>query len=159
MIAKHAVIRANLNEEALFTTEERLDHRPRCGANPPCCQVSASTSQSALKDHGEPMTLAAFILTALTVLATVGDAYTTSVVRQIGIDTGHTWKEGNIAARFLFRILRFRPYLLKPLIFAFLGVPAAPAGPDIYAVTMALWIATGRPRNTSSSAASRRRRR
>ena len=66
--------------------------------------------------------IGAIILTVLAIVASIGDAYTTSLVRKIGIDTGHDWKEGNPVARFLFRLLGFRPYLLKALVMVPLGI-------------------------------------
>ena len=85
----------------------------------------------------------AIILTVLAVVASAGDAWTTSRVRQIGIDTGHDWKEGNPVARFLFRLLGFRPYLLKALLFVPLSTYAALYGFEFYAVVQALWLGTG----------------
>lgn len=89
------------------------------------------------------MTISAILLTILAVIASFGDAYTTSLVRKIGIDTGHGWKEGNPAARFLFRLIGFRPYLLKALLFVPTGVYGALLGFEYYAVVMALWLGTG----------------
>ncbi len=89
------------------------------------------------------MIVSAIILTVLAVAASFGDAYTTSLVRTLGIDTGHGWKEGNPVARFLFRLIGYRPYLLKAMLLVPTGIYAALLGFGYYAVVMALWLGTG----------------